>query len=55
MNALMSDKLLLVEYPVIFSSGPLSAEIDNEVLVGKISFTPSDVLGHGTAGTFVFR
>uniref|UniRef100_A0A672ZXZ4 non-specific serine/threonine protein kinase n=1 Tax=Sphaeramia orbicularis TaxID=375764 RepID=A0A672ZXZ4_9TELE len=26
-----------------------------EVLVGKISFTPSEVLGHGTAGTFVFR
>uniref|UniRef100_A0A3B3UNZ0 non-specific serine/threonine protein kinase n=1 Tax=Poecilia latipinna TaxID=48699 RepID=A0A3B3UNZ0_9TELE len=30
-------------------------KIDNEVLVGKISFTPTDVLGHGTAGTFVFR
>ncbi|XP_056228457.1 serine/threonine-protein kinase/endoribonuclease IRE1 isoform X2 [Seriola aureovittata] len=27
----------------------------DEVQVGKISFTPSDVLGHGTAGTFVFR
>uniref|UniRef100_A0A8D0D8W2 Serine/threonine-protein kinase/endoribonuclease IRE1 n=1 Tax=Sander lucioperca TaxID=283035 RepID=A0A8D0D8W2_SANLU len=26
-----------------------------EVRVGKISFTPSEVLGHGTAGTFVFR
>ncbi|XP_020495393.1 serine/threonine-protein kinase/endoribonuclease IRE1 [Labrus bergylta] len=26
-----------------------------EVLVGKISFTPSEVLGHGSAGTFVFR
>uniref|UniRef100_A0A8D3DCB2 Serine/threonine-protein kinase/endoribonuclease IRE1 n=1 Tax=Scophthalmus maximus TaxID=52904 RepID=A0A8D3DCB2_SCOMX len=26
-----------------------------EVQVGKISFTPTDVLGHGTAGTFVFR
>lgn len=23
--------------------------------MGKISFTPSEVLGHGTAGTFVFR
>lgn len=33
-----------------------SAEGDSEeVQVGKISFTPSDVLGHGTAGTFVFR
>lgn len=30
-------------------------EIHNEVLVGKISFTPTDILGHGTAGTFVFR
>uniref|UniRef100_A0A8C6M286 non-specific serine/threonine protein kinase n=1 Tax=Nothobranchius furzeri TaxID=105023 RepID=A0A8C6M286_NOTFU len=28
---------------------------NNEVLVGKISFAPSEVLGHGTAGTFVFR
>lgn len=26
-----------------------------EVQVGKISFSPSQVLGHGTAGTFVFR
>uniref|UniRef100_A0A665UEW9 Serine/threonine-protein kinase/endoribonuclease IRE1 n=1 Tax=Echeneis naucrates TaxID=173247 RepID=A0A665UEW9_ECHNA len=26
-----------------------------EVQVGKISFAPLDVLGHGTAGTFVFR
>ncbi|XP_041839499.1 serine/threonine-protein kinase/endoribonuclease IRE1 isoform X2 [Melanotaenia boesemani] len=26
-----------------------------EVLVGKITFAPSEVLGHGTAGTFVFR
>ncbi|XP_008304406.1 serine/threonine-protein kinase/endoribonuclease IRE1-like [Stegastes partitus] len=25
-----------------------------EVQVGKISFSPSEVLGHGTAGTFVF-
>lgn len=25
------------------------------VQVGKITFTPSEVLGHGTAGTFVFR
>ncbi|KAL1005272.1 hypothetical protein UPYG_G00056950 [Umbra pygmaea] len=26
-----------------------------EVHVGKISFSPSEVLGHGTEGTFVFR
>ncbi|KAM9314141.1 serine/threonine-protein kinase/endoribonuclease IRE1 [Pholidichthys leucotaenia] len=26
-----------------------------EVQVGKITFTPSEVLGHGSAGTFVFR
>lgn len=30
-------------------------ENSEEVQVGKISFTPSEVLGHGTAGTFVFR
>ncbi|XP_055014000.1 LOW QUALITY PROTEIN: serine/threonine-protein kinase/endoribonuclease IRE1 [Boleophthalmus pectinirostris] len=28
---------------------------NEEVHVGKISFRSSDVLGHGTAGTFVFR
>ncbi|XP_069386162.1 serine/threonine-protein kinase/endoribonuclease IRE1 [Paralichthys olivaceus] len=33
----------------------LSEGNSDEVQVGKISFTPSDVLGHGTAGTFVFR
>ncbi|XP_038568889.1 serine/threonine-protein kinase/endoribonuclease IRE1-like isoform X1 [Micropterus salmoides] len=27
----------------------------DEVQVGKISFSPSEVLGHGTAGTFLFR
>lgn len=32
-----------------------TAEGNEEVHVGKISFTPSEVLGHGTAGTFVFR
>lgn len=26
-----------------------------QVLVGKLSFSPSEVLGHGNAGTFVFR
>lgn len=33
----------------------LSEGNSEEVQVGKISFTPSDVIGHGTAGTFVFR
>uniref|UniRef100_A0A8C6M0Y5 Serine/threonine-protein kinase/endoribonuclease IRE1 n=1 Tax=Nothobranchius furzeri TaxID=105023 RepID=A0A8C6M0Y5_NOTFU len=33
----------------------IHTEGNNEVLVGKISFAPSEVLGHGTAGTFVFR
>lgn len=37
------------------SSMPLSEGNSEEVHVGKISFTPSEVLGHGTAGTFVFR
>jgi hypothetical protein len=27
----------------------------DEVNVGKITFKPSEVLGHGSAGTFVFR
>ncbi|KAM9857448.1 serine/threonine-protein kinase/endoribonuclease IRE1 [Aulostomus maculatus] len=34
---------------------PAAGESSEEVNVGKISFTPSQVLGHGTAGTFVFR
>uniref|UniRef100_A0A8C4FCN3 Serine/threonine-protein kinase/endoribonuclease IRE1 n=1 Tax=Dicentrarchus labrax TaxID=13489 RepID=A0A8C4FCN3_DICLA len=34
---------------------PLSEGNSEEVQVGKISFTPTEVLGHGTAGTFVFR
>uniref|UniRef100_A0A672GBD8 Serine/threonine-protein kinase/endoribonuclease IRE1 n=1 Tax=Salarias fasciatus TaxID=181472 RepID=A0A672GBD8_SALFA len=33
----------------------LSEGSNEEVQVGKISFTSSEVLGHGTAGTFVFR
>ncbi|KAK2817283.1 hypothetical protein Q5P01_025474 [Channa striata] len=39
------------------TSGHKPTEEDNneEVLVGKISFSSSEVLGHGTAGTFVFR
>lgn len=34
---------------------PTAEGNSEEVQVGKISFTPTDVLGHGTAGTFVFR
>uniref|UniRef100_A0A667WRL7 Serine/threonine-protein kinase/endoribonuclease IRE1 n=2 Tax=Myripristis murdjan TaxID=586833 RepID=A0A667WRL7_9TELE len=34
---------------------PAAEGSSEEVQVGKISFTASDVLGHGTAGTFVFR
>lgn len=34
---------------------PTAEGNSEEVEVGKISFTPSEVLGHGTAGTFVFR
>ncbi|XP_069037129.1 serine/threonine-protein kinase/endoribonuclease IRE1 isoform X2 [Lepisosteus oculatus] len=30
-------------------------ENEEEVVVGKISFNPSEVLGHGAEGTFVFR
>ncbi|XP_053327152.1 serine/threonine-protein kinase/endoribonuclease IRE2 [Spea bombifrons] len=28
---------------------------EDEITVGKISFSPKDVLGHGAGGTFVFR
>ncbi|KAM9362809.1 serine/threonine-protein kinase/endoribonuclease IRE1 [Symphorus nematophorus] len=34
---------------------PTAEGNSEEVNVGKISFTPTEVLGHGTAGTFVFR
>ncbi|XP_036957487.1 serine/threonine-protein kinase/endoribonuclease IRE1 [Acanthopagrus latus] len=34
---------------------PTAEGNSEEVQVGKISFTSSEVLGHGTAGTFVFR
>ncbi|XP_069023754.1 serine/threonine-protein kinase/endoribonuclease IRE1 [Embiotoca jacksoni] len=34
---------------------PTAEGNSEEVHVGKISFNPSEVLGHGTAGTFVFR
>uniref|UniRef100_A0A663EZW4 Serine/threonine-protein kinase/endoribonuclease IRE1 n=1 Tax=Aquila chrysaetos chrysaetos TaxID=223781 RepID=A0A663EZW4_AQUCH len=33
------------------SSGPLA----HVIVVGKVSFNPKDVLGHGAGGTFVFR
>lgn len=33
----------------------ISEDNGEQVLVGKISFSPSEVLGHGSAGTFVFR
>lgn len=34
---------------------PISEGNGEQVLVGKLSFGPSEVLGHGSAGTFVFR
>ncbi|KAF7662674.1 hypothetical protein LDENG_00230280 [Lucifuga dentata] len=37
------------------STAALTEGNSEEVQVGKISFTQSEVLGHGTAGTFVFR
>nr|XP_057921329.1 serine/threonine-protein kinase/endoribonuclease IRE1 isoform X3 [Doryrhamphus excisus] len=33
----------------------LSSAENNDIHVGKISFTTSQVLGHGSSGTFVFR
>lgn len=37
---------------------PSSSSADAEpdvIVVGKVSFNPKDVLGHGAGGTFVFR
>ncbi|NWS53976.1 ERN1 endoribonuclease, partial [Chunga burmeisteri] len=34
---------------------PAAAEEPDAIVVGKISFNPKDVLGHGAGGTFVFR
>uniref|UniRef100_A0A8C4FB17 Serine/threonine-protein kinase/endoribonuclease IRE1 n=1 Tax=Dicentrarchus labrax TaxID=13489 RepID=A0A8C4FB17_DICLA len=51
-----SSKLHLCHYrSQLISFLPLSEGNSEEVQVGKISFTPTEVLGHGTAGTFVFR
>ncbi|CAM9545050.1 unnamed protein product [Bubo scandiacus] len=36
-------------------SVPAAAEAPDVIVVGKISFNPKDVLGHGAGGTFVFR
>lgn len=41
---------------LLSSMSPLCSGGNSEELhVGKISFAPLEVLGHGTAGTFVFR
>uniref|UniRef100_A0A672MPY7 Serine/threonine-protein kinase/endoribonuclease IRE1 n=1 Tax=Sinocyclocheilus grahami TaxID=75366 RepID=A0A672MPY7_SINGR len=45
---------LLLGAWIAFLSRGLSEQPD-VVEVGKISFSPSEVLGHGTEGTFVFR
>ncbi|XP_075686614.1 serine/threonine-protein kinase/endoribonuclease IRE2 isoform X3 [Rhinoderma darwinii] len=37
------------------SNGEPEASNEDEIEVGKISFTPKEVLGHGAGGTFVFR
>ncbi|NXI40918.1 ERN1 endoribonuclease, partial [Galbula dea] len=34
---------------------PAAAEEPDMIVVGKVSFNPKDVLGHGAGGTFVFR
>ncbi|NXC22896.1 ERN2 endoribonuclease, partial [Corythaeola cristata] len=34
---------------------PATAEEPDMIVVGKVSFNPKDVLGHGAGGTFVFR
>uniref|UniRef100_A0AAZ3QU79 Serine/threonine-protein kinase/endoribonuclease IRE1 n=1 Tax=Oncorhynchus tshawytscha TaxID=74940 RepID=A0AAZ3QU79_ONCTS len=40
-------------YPQVSSTG--QGGVGVRVEVGKISFCPSEILGHGTEGTFVFR
>ncbi|OXB68838.1 hypothetical protein ASZ78_002253, partial [Callipepla squamata] len=50
--------LLVMVRGLLLASGSLhsSAEVEPEVVVvGKVSFNPKDVLGHGAGGTFVFR
>ncbi|KAG7276840.1 hypothetical protein CRUP_008790, partial [Coryphaenoides rupestris] len=45
-------------HPINASSASSNSNTEvegDEVSVGKITFRPSEVLGHGTAGTFVFR
>lgn len=49
-SQLPRDTFLLPTFYLCLSEGN-----GEEVHVGKISFAPSEVLGHGTAGTFVFR
>ncbi|NXQ92255.1 ERN1 endoribonuclease, partial [Nyctibius grandis] len=34
---------------------PAAAQEPDVIVVGKVSFNPKDVLGHGAGGTFVFR
>ncbi|OXB81844.1 UNVERIFIED_CONTAM: hypothetical protein H355_015041, partial [Colinus virginianus] len=54
-TALLGGGVLML---LVMASGSLhsSAEVEPEVVVvGKISFNPKDVLGHGAGGTFVFR
>uniref|UniRef100_A0AAX7UVA0 non-specific serine/threonine protein kinase n=1 Tax=Astatotilapia calliptera TaxID=8154 RepID=A0AAX7UVA0_ASTCA len=49
----LKDELHLVFLSLFFFY--FSEENSEEVHVGKICFSPSEVLGHGSAGTFVFR
>uniref|UniRef100_A0A8C6M4Y5 non-specific serine/threonine protein kinase n=1 Tax=Nothobranchius furzeri TaxID=105023 RepID=A0A8C6M4Y5_NOTFU len=50
-----SQTMVSADSSQVTDASVTSTEGNNEVLVGKISFAPSEVLGHGTAGTFVFR
>lgn len=51
----LKDELHLVFLSLFLFFFYFSEENSEEVHVGKICFSPSEVLGHGSAGTFVFR
>uniref|UniRef100_A0A8C5AFI7 non-specific serine/threonine protein kinase n=1 Tax=Gadus morhua TaxID=8049 RepID=A0A8C5AFI7_GADMO len=49
------DSRLYASTSLVHHGVPLVVSMRDEVNVGKMTFKPSEVLGHGSAGTFVFR
>lgn len=54
-SLLASRGLRLCSFVTTLSSCFVPDEETNMVIVGKISFCPKDVLGHGAEGTIVYR